>query len=101
MIPSAVRVIHPTDNGVLIDVRVIARAARTGIAGVRGGALLVRLQAPPVDGAANEELRDVIAAALDVPARAISLVSGERSRHKRVCVKGISEDAVRLKLPKT
>lgn len=57
----------------------------------RGDALLARLQAPPVDGKANDELIDLIAAALDVPARAVSIVAGERSRQKRVRVSGIDE----------
>ena len=56
--------ITATTGGVLIDVRVIPRAKRSGLAGKRGDALLVRLQAPPVDGAANAELVEVLAAAL-------------------------------------
>lgn len=60
---------------------------------MRGDALLVRLQAPPVEGAANVELIDVIARALDVPKRAVSLVAGERSRHKRLRVSGITAAA--------
>ena len=48
-------------NGLLIRVRVIPRSATAGVAGTRGGALLVRLNAPPVEGAANTELIEVIA----------------------------------------
>ena len=85
--------ITATRDGVVIDVRVIPRAAKAGLAGVRGGALLVRLSAPPVEGAANEELIAVLAKALDVPRRAVTIVSGERSRTKRVAVAGITRDA--------
>jgi uncharacterized protein (TIGR00251 family) len=85
-------VIETTPDGVLISVRVIPRAARSGLAGTRGNALLVRLQSPPVEGAANEELIEVIAKALQVPKRAVSIVAGDRSRQKRVRVVGI--DAV-------
>ena len=85
--------IHPTVGGIFIDVRVIPRSGRSGIAGARGGALLVRLNAPPVEGAANAELIDVIADALGVPRRAVSIASGERSRNKRVRVEGVSEAA--------
>jgi uncharacterized protein len=85
-------VIQSTPDGVIIRVRVIPRAGRAGLAGARGDALLVRLHAPPVEGKANAELIDVIAAALDVPSRAVSIVAGERSRQKRVRVSGI--DAV-------
>ena len=82
--------IHAAADGVLIDVRVIPRASRSTIAGTRDGALLVRLAAPPVEGAANAELIEVIAKALDVPKRSVTLVSGERSKHKRVKVTGIT-----------
>jgi uncharacterized protein (TIGR00251 family) len=92
-------VIHPTEGGILIDVRVIPRAGRSGIAGTRGGALLVRLNAPPVEGAANEELIEVIADALGVARRTVVLVSGERSRLKRLRVSGISTQTASERLP--
>jgi uncharacterized protein (TIGR00251 family) len=82
-------VIQSTRDGVLIDIRVIPRAGRSAVAGTRGDAWLVRLQAPPVEGAANAELINVIATALGVPKRAVSIVAGERSRRKRVRVSGI------------
>jgi uncharacterized protein len=82
--------IDAAPDGVLIDVRVIPRASRSAIAGTRGGALLVRLAAPPVEGAANAELIEVIAKALEVPKRSVTLVAGERSRQKRVKVTGIT-----------
>ncbi len=82
----------------IIDVRVIPRAGKSGIAGTRGDALLVRLSAPPVDGAANAELIQVLANALDVPKRAVSIVSGERSRQKRVRIEGVTDQLVGSKL---
>ena len=81
--------IHSTTGGIILDVRVIPRAARSGLAGTRGDALLVRLNAPPVEGAANSELIAVIAAALDVPRRDVSIVGGARARQKRVLVAGV------------
>ena len=91
-------VIQSTPDGVVITVRVIPRAGRSGLAGTRGDALLVRLQAPPVDGAANVELIHVIARLLDVPRRAVSIVAGERSRHKRVRVSGIDATTAAARL---
>jgi uncharacterized protein len=82
-------VIAATTGGVLIDVRVIPRAKRSGVDGERGGAVLVRLQSPPLDGAANSELVDVLAAALGVTRRVVTIVAGERSRQKRVKVIGM------------
>jgi len=86
------------DGGVAITVRVIPRASKSGVAGTRGDALLVRLRTPPVEGAANGELVDVLAAALDVPKRAIAIVSGERSRLKRIRVTGIDRRAAASRL---
>jgi uncharacterized protein len=91
-------VIHPTAGGVLIDVRVIPRAGKSGVAGTRDGALLVRLNAPPVDGAANSELIEVLAKAFAVPKRAVTIVSGERSRQKRVQVDGIEVHVAQMRL---
>jgi len=82
-------IIQSTPEGVVINVRVIPRAGRSCLDGTRGDALLARLQAPPVDGKANEELIGLIAAALQVSAHAVSIVAGERSRQKRVRVSGI------------
>ena len=81
--------IASTPEGVAIVVRVIPRAGRSGLAGTRGDAFLVRLQSPPVEGAANEELIEVLARALQVPKRAVTIVAGDRSRLKRVQVTGI------------
>jgi uncharacterized protein (TIGR00251 family) len=82
--------IRPTPEGVAIEIQVIPRARKAGLDGVRAGALLVRLHAAPVDGAANKELTEVIADALGVSRAAVTIVSGERSRRKRVHVAGLS-----------
>jgi uncharacterized protein len=82
-------VIHPTPDGVVIDIRVITRASKSGLAGTRGDALLVRLHAPPLEGAANAELVALLAVALGIPKRAITIVAGEQSRQKRVHLKGV------------
>ncbi len=81
--------IAPIAGGVVIRVRVIPRAAKSGLAGRRGDALLVRLNAPPVEGAANAELIALIATSLQVSRQAVSILSGERSRQKRLRVEGI------------
>lgn len=78
--------------------RVIPRAGRSGLAGLREGAVLVRLAAAPVDGAANDELVAVLARALGLPKRAITIVSGERSRSKRVRVEGLTRAQALAKL---
>lgn len=82
-------------TSVVLDIRVVPRAGRAGPAGTRGGAILIRLNAPPVDGAANAELVELLAGLLDVPRRQIAIVAGERSRQKRVRIDGIDEKTAR------
>lgn len=66
----------------------IPRSPRTGVDGRRGGAILIRLAAPPVDGAANEALLRYLADTLHVPRRSVRLVAGEKSRDKKVAIAG-------------
>jgi uncharacterized protein (TIGR00251 family) len=83
-----------TPDGVVLAVRVIPRARKHEIAGMRGDALLVRLAAPPVEGAANDALIAFLADRLRVPRRAVRIVSGERGRQKRVAVTGLTAEQV-------
>ena len=76
-------------GGTVVEVRVIPRASKSALAGERSGALLVRLAAPPVDGQANAALVEFLADTLGVPTRAVSIVSGDRRRQKRVLVTGM------------
>ena len=87
--PVANVIIKQDDDGICMNVRVIARARKTELAGTRDDALLVRLNAPPVDGAANEELVAFIASIFGVPRRNVAILSGARSRHKALRVTGI------------
>ena len=83
---------------VVVDVRVIPRAKKTQLAGVRDGAVLIRLAAPPVHGAANDALIDFLAATLNLSRRNIKIISGEHARHKRVSIAGAAAEAVRSRL---
>jgi hypothetical protein len=74
------------------------RAPRTLVDGTRGKALLVRLAAPPVEGAANDALVAFLSEALALPRRNIRIVSGEKSRDKRVHVDGLDEATARERL---
>ena len=86
--------IRPTATGAESDVRVIPRAKHTLIDGERDNAVLVRLAAPPVDGAANDELIRFFSQLCGLPRRAVRLVKGERSRVKRLAIDGMSADAL-------
>jgi len=83
----------------LLAIHVQPRARRTEVAGRHGDAIKIRLAAPPVDGAANDELIRFLAGQLGVAQRAVTIVGGETSRAKRVAVEGVSlESATRLLL---
>jgi uncharacterized protein (TIGR00251 family) len=76
------------DDALVFAVRVVPRASKTAVAGEHDGALRVRVAAPPVEGAANEELARFLAKAFAVPARDVEIVSGYASKSKRVRVRG-------------
>ena len=81
---------HPTKSGVSVTVRVTPRAGKTAIAGVGEDVLLVKLAAGPVDGAGKEALVALLTAAFQIPKRDVVIVSGVRSRIKRVELAGAS-----------
>jgi len=85
-------------GGVLLPVRVQPRASRDQVVGVQDAALKVRLTAPPVDGAANQALVKFLAKALGVSKGRLSLVSGQKSRHKLVRVEGLDPSQVAERL---
>ena len=80
---------------VRVSVHVQPRASRSEIIGQHGAALKVRLQAPPVDGAANEALVQLLSDSLGVSRRSVRVVAGATSRTKTVEVVGTTEAAVR------
>ena len=78
---------HPA---VVLNVRVIPRAAKNAVGGWRGEALVIRLAAPPVEGAANDALVTYLAELLERPRRDIEILSGHKSRDKRVKIHGLT-----------
>ena len=93
--------VRETSDGIEFDVRVIPRAKRTAFGGVRDGALVVRLAAPPVDGAANETLLLFLSKILAIPRRTIRIVSGERSRRKRIAIAGVTAESLKMLLDRS
>jgi len=92
-------VIQVSREGLRFDVLVKPRASRTAVLGVEGDRLAVALAAAPVEGAANEALRRLLAEFFGVPRQNVSIVSGEKSRRKRVELRGIGEAELRARLP--
>jgi len=77
-------------GGVRIEARVTPRASRTGIEGIRGGRVLVRVTAPPVDSAANDAVVMLMAGVLEVPRRSVRVVAGGTARNKVIEVDGVT-----------
>ena len=87
-------------ESVVIAVRVTPRAGRNEVVGVDdSGSLRVRVAAAPVDGAANRALVRLLAAALDVPASAITVVAGANGRQKRVRLQGLDAASLAVRWP--
>jgi uncharacterized protein (TIGR00251 family) len=88
-------------TGVVIRVRAKPRASRSRIVAVNEGALDVAVAAPPVDGAANEELLRTLAEHFGIPRRRVTLLAGGSSRHKRVHLAGLTAaDVLATALPR-
>ncbi len=93
---SAVR---ESDSAVTFSVKVLPRASKNQIAGMEGDAVKIRLNAPPVEGKANDALVKFLAEALGVSRAQVEIVTGHSSRHKIVRVRGVTarqmEDAIK------
>lgn len=80
--------------GAAVVLHVQPGARRSAVVGVHAGRLKVAVQSPAVEGRANEALVAFLAATLKVPRRQVVVVAGERSRDKRVELRGVEAAAV-------
>ena len=87
--------LRPSSGRLLVEVKAVPGASRSEVGGLRDGALLVRVAAPPEKGKANEELRACLAKALGLAKSEIEIVAGEGSRKKRVSLPAGCESAIR------
>jgi uncharacterized protein (TIGR00251 family) len=79
---------------VIFAVRVQPRSSKDEIAGDAAGALKIRLQAPALEGRANEALIEFLAELLKTPKGAVRILSGERSRIKRLEIRGVTKPQI-------
>jgi uncharacterized protein (TIGR00251 family) len=86
--------IQERDGAVVVAVRIQPRASRDEIAGEMNGALKIRLQAPAVEDRANEALVEYLARLLKTPKSAVRILSGERSRSKRLEIAGVTRQQI-------
>ena len=90
--------IQERNGAVVFQVRVRPRASKDEVAGEMGGALKVRLQAPALEGRANEALIEFLAQLLKTPKSAVRILSGDRSRTKRIEIRGVTGQQIRALL---
>lgn len=90
--------VRPARDGATIEAFVRPRAAKDGVAGVHGTGLRVKVKGPPVDGRANRAVEELFARLLGLPRSAVTVVTGELSRHKTVHVSGMAAEIVTEKL---
>lgn len=83
------------EDGVIISIYVQPRASKNEVVGLQGDELKLRLTSPPVEGAANKLCREFLAKLLGLAKGQVSLVSGDKSRHKRLLARGVTSEQAR------
>ena len=84
-----------TPEGVILNVRAQPRSSRSGIDGLLGDSVKVRIRCAPVDGKANKELVETLADAFGVAKSSVVFKSGETSKTKRILLRGLAAERVR------
>ena len=74
-----------------MDVRIVPKSSRNEIIGGEGDVIRIKVTSPPVDGKANKAVTALLSKKLNVPKRDIRIVSGEKSRNKKIRIYGITD----------
>ncbi|HSK63280.1 MAG TPA: DUF167 domain-containing protein [Pyrinomonadaceae bacterium] len=82
------------EDQVVFRVQVAPRSSRSEVVGEHNGSLRVKIAAPPVDGAANEELIRLLAKTFNVSRGAVTIVSGHTGKVKQISIKGRNNEVV-------
>lgn len=85
-------------DGVILSVKLQPRASRNEIGDALGDELRIRVTAPPVDAAANQDLVELLAKTIGCPRGRVELVRGQTSRHKTIKIYGVEPEFVLQKL---
>lgn len=84
-------------EGTLVRIHVQPRSSKSEICGMHGDRLKLRIQSPPVDGAANRECKKILAKLFKIPKSSLHLKSGVSSREKTFFLEGVKyEDIVNI-----
>lgn len=73
-----------------IEAKVVPKSSRNEIVGLEGGIVKIKVTAPPVDGMANRAVIELISKELKIPKKDIEIISGDKSKNKRIRVHGVS-----------
>jgi uncharacterized protein (TIGR00251 family) len=87
-----------TPDGTVISVKAQPRSSKSGIEGLLGDAVKVRIRCAPVDGKANRELIETLADEFGIAKSRVEFKSGETSRQKRILLRGVTAAEVAAKV---
>jgi uncharacterized protein (TIGR00251 family) len=87
-----------TQDGTVINVKAQPRSSKSGIDGLIGDAVKVRIRCAPVDGKANRELIETLADEFGIAKSRVEFKSGETSRQKRILLRGVTAAEVAAKV---
>jgi uncharacterized protein (TIGR00251 family) len=87
--------IQVTDKGTLLRLKVQPGARKNELVAVENGELKVCIAAKPHEGAANRECVKFVAKTFRVAKSGVSIIKGEKSRHKTLLLTGVGKDAIR------
>jgi uncharacterized protein len=76
-------------DGIIIEVKVDPRSSKNEIVGAVENTVKIKLTAPPVGGAANEMLVELLAKKFKIRKSDVLIIRGESSRHKLIKLKGV------------
>ncbi len=91
-------IVQDTTDGAILTVHLQPKASTTECVGIHGSAIKIRVAAPPVDGAANDELIRFLARQLSIPITSVQIHSGAGGRHKRVRLRGVTAERIIARL---
>jgi len=86
--------IKETGDGIVLQVHVVPRSAKSEFAGVQGDALKLKITAPPVEGQANAECIRFLSDALGIKKKQVKILGGHKSRKKTVAIEGIGREDI-------
>jgi hypothetical protein len=84
--------LEATDKGAVLCVRLQPKAAKNELAGALEGRLKIKVNAPPVEGAANEACCAFLAKVFGIAKGRVQIVSGSRSRQKKILLTGVDRE---------